>query len=272
MKLYRIANWTKYYEISDSRKVDGPLTWVPVRTKTDGFGYLRITQEKNRCELLAAWYLLLGMAAKQPRAQRGTLARNGIPLTAEDMELLTRFPAAIFTKALEFFSDAKQGWLVSEDVRTDSDGTPANPDASERVLTESEPDPRTGQDRTGHNRTSISPDSGSARDVKKDDAEQIYALYPKKTGKPEALKQIRLAIQAHGADRIKERTTAYAAAVKTWPPGETRFVPDPERWFKRGRYDDDPSTWARNGDDPRHEPVRLGVNLTNPELFGGTSP
>jgi hypothetical protein len=146
MTLYRIADWSKYYELGDARKVDGPLTWVAVRTKTDGFGYLRITQEPNRTELLAAWYLMLGIAAKQPKADRGKLSRNGAPLTAQDMELLTRFPADIFAKALVFFSDKKQGWLTSEEIRTDPDESPPTPDESGKVVA-------TGQDRTGHNRT-----------------------------------------------------------------------------------------------------------------------
>jgi hypothetical protein len=63
MKLYKIKDWSKHYEVSDSKKVEGPLQWVAVRTKTDGFGYLRITQEKTRTDLLAAWYLMLSIAA-----------------------------------------------------------------------------------------------------------------------------------------------------------------------------------------------------------------
>src|SRR5574343_691036 len=111
MTLYKIANWEKFYEVSDSKKVDGPLQWVAVRTKTDGLGFLRITLEPDRTDLLAAWYLLLGLAAKQPKGERGKLSRDGVPLTPDDMELLTRFPAKLFVKALAFFSDAKQGRL-----------------------------------------------------------------------------------------------------------------------------------------------------------------
>jgi hypothetical protein len=142
MKLYRIADWAKYYEVSDSRKVDGPLNWVPVRTKTDGFGFLRITQERDRSDLLAAWYLMLGIAAKQPKGSRGALARNGMPLTPDDMELMTRFPAGVFAKALLFFSDAKQGWLTSEEFGVNPDASGQNPGLSGAT-------PPIGQDRTG---------------------------------------------------------------------------------------------------------------------------
>lgn len=143
MTLYRIKNWEKYYEISDTKKVQGPLQWVAVRTKTDGFGYLRLTQQKNRAELLAAWYLMLGIAAKQNREDRGRLARDGIPLTPDDMELLTRFPAQLFDNALVFFSDPKQGWLESETIGQ-------HPIPSDGATKSSDLSGPTGQDRTGH--------------------------------------------------------------------------------------------------------------------------
>lgn len=137
-KIYHIKDWEKVFEVSDSKKVDGPLKWVPVRTSTDGFGYARITLERNRCELLAAWYLIVALAARQNKADRGKLMRDGRPLTPEDMEVMTRFPAQVFEKAIAYFSDPKIGWLIadgeSEPVRT-------NPDASEPI-------PSTGQDRT----------------------------------------------------------------------------------------------------------------------------
>jgi uncharacterized protein YdaU (DUF1376 family) len=75
--------------------------------------------------------------------------------------------------------------------------------------------------------------------------ESIWALYPKKTGKKAATREIITAIRAKGAARIRERVQAYAAAVAQWPEDERKFVPDPVRWFKRGNYDDDPQTWQR---------------------------
>ena len=76
-------------------------------------------------------------------------------------------------------------------------------------------------------------------------ADGIWALYPKKTGKKEAMREIIAAIRANGADRIRDRVQAYSAAVAQWPEDERKYVPDPVRWFKRGNYDDDPQTWQR---------------------------
>lgn len=114
MTLYRIANWHANFDHRDTAQAEGPLKWIKVPTKTDGFGFGLLRQEKNAPELLAAWYLMLGVAAKQPKASRGDLSRDGIPLTSEDLALMTGFPKRIFDSALAFFSQPKQGWLVAQ--------------------------------------------------------------------------------------------------------------------------------------------------------------
>ena len=75
--------------------------------------------------------------------------------------------------------------------------------------------------------------------------EAVWALYPKKSGKREAQRQVEAAIKARGFEQIKSAVSAYAQAVARWPADERKFVPDPVRWFKRGHYDDDPATWSR---------------------------
>lgn len=52
------------------------------------------------------------------REQRGRLIRDGRPLNAEDMALMTGFPQSIFEKALTFFSDPSQGWITAEPLET----------------------------------------------------------------------------------------------------------------------------------------------------------
>ena len=82
----------------------------------------------------------------------------------------------------------------------------------------------------------------SAREL---EAESVWALYPKKKGKKDAMREILEAIRTVGIERIRERVQAYAVAVSRWPEDERKYVPDPVRWFKRGNYDDDPETWQR---------------------------
>lgn len=106
--------------------------------------------------------------------------------------------------------------------------------------------------------------------------EDIYAAYPRKEAKQDALRAISKAIEAnkiarlgggwsgvgHFADYLLARTQAYAAAVATWIPDDRKFVPHPATWFNRGSYDDDPTLWERKA--PQHlqpERARIGVNV-----------
>lgn len=151
--LYKIAGWQKHFEVYDAKRIDGPLKWVAVPTKTDGFGFSRLRAERDRCALLAAWYLLLGIAAKQPKASRGQLARDGVPLTPADLELMTGFPASVFSRAFEFFSQPAQGWLVAEKLPVAATSL-QHPPGSQAP---------TEQDKTGQDRTVVGPNTSALR-------------------------------------------------------------------------------------------------------------
>lgn len=72
-------------------------------------------------------------------------------------------------------------------------------------------------------------------------AAEIYELYPRKVGRPEALKAIYSAI-SRGTSPIvlMERTKAYAQARASQDNG---FTPHPSTWFNQDRFNDDPETW-----------------------------
>jgi hypothetical protein len=74
---------------------------------------------------------------------------------------------------------------------------------------------------------------------------QIWAAYPKKSGKQDARPQVFAAIKSKGFAELLEAVQAYAAAVAEWPEADRCYVPDPVRWFKRGHFDDDRATWKR---------------------------
>jgi hypothetical protein len=113
-KLYRIRDWDTVYETAETRKLEN-LRWVPTPNKHDGLGFRRVTGQKNACELFAAWNLLIQIASKGRKGCRGKLMRDGRALDASDMALMTGFPKPVFDKALQFFSDPIQGWLVDGD-------------------------------------------------------------------------------------------------------------------------------------------------------------
>lgn len=95
-------------------------------------------------------------------------------------------------------------------------------------------------------------------------AARIYAAYPRKVAKTAAMKAIVTALERTTADALLAATTAYAAAVAKWPEADRQFVPHPATWFNQGRYEDDPSTWARV---PQARPGQ-STHLNRPELAG----
>lgn len=74
-----------------------------------------------------------------------------------------------------------------------------------------------------------------------DPANEIYNIYPKKVGRPYALKAIRRALKQFGFDHVVNRTKAYREAVQSINP---QFIPYPATWFNQERFNDDPTTWV----------------------------
>jgi len=71
-------------------------------------------------------------------------------------------------------------------------------------------------------------------------AEQIYQAFPRKVGKPAALKAILRAMAKIDPPQLLRLTQEYAAARA----GEdAQFTPHPATWFNQERYNDNPSTW-----------------------------
>lgn len=118
---YRVKDWDTFYETCETKKL-AQLRWVPVPNKHDGLGYRRIAARADRCELFTAWCLILQVASKGRKEQRGFLRRQDADLTAEDLATITGFPVSIFKKALTFFSSPEMAWLV-----VDGQQPPANP-------------------------------------------------------------------------------------------------------------------------------------------------
>jgi len=85
------------------------------------------------------------------------------------------------------------------------------------------------------------------------DAEQVYALYPRKVGREDALAAITLAMKKNDLPYLLDKTNQFAEAVKSWPTSYRYFqdggdrCPNPGTWYRQGRYADDPKTWRRHG-------------------------
>jgi DNA-binding Lrp family transcriptional regulator len=80
----------------------------------------------------------------------------------------------------------------------------------------------------------------------------IYAEYPRKVAKPDALRAIRKALKTEPFNLLLERTKAFAAIWLKAPENRRKFCPYPASWFNAEGYNDSPKDWRRNAlDDPK---------------------
>ena len=112
-KPLQIANWEDGFEIAQSRRRAGRLSWVAMPTRHDSRGYRKLV----RCsgdpirgsQHLVAWLVMVQVAARCE--VRGVLADDrGIALTCDDLEAMTDVPASIFEDAIPFLCSI--GWLL----------------------------------------------------------------------------------------------------------------------------------------------------------------
>ena len=90
--------------------------------------------------------------------------------------------------------------------------------------------------------TSPTTPPNSERDFQKE-ANEIYSRYPRKVGKPIAIRAIVKALQSKPMAELLELTTKFAQANIGADP---QFIPHPSTWFNQERFNDDPSTWKIN--------------------------
>jgi hypothetical protein len=94
-------------------------------------------------------------------------------------------------------------------------------------------------------------------------ADQVYEEYPRKEERPAAIAEINKAaerIDKAGIPKghvsamayLHERTLAYSHVTAQWPEDERRFIPQPRRWYRNERYNDDPKIWQRGSSRPNH--------------------
>ena len=94
---------------------------------------------------------------------------------------------------------------------------------------------------------------GSAEGKKQNEAAAIYAEYPRKVAKPEAIRAITKALQKHEAPYLLERTREFARRQIGQDP---QFIPYPATWFNGERFNDDPKTWERTTPQANQTPLQ----------------
>lgn len=96
----------------------------------------------------------------------------------------------------------------------------------------------------------------SKKDFSKEDIETIYDSYPRHVKKPEALREIRNALNLLRKNRpelpIEEHVAWMLERVKRFAESKAgnsgQYTPYPSNWFSQGRYLDDPDEWDAQKD------------------------
>ncbi len=110
-----IKDWDSHYETNETRKLKR-LLWVKLPNQHDSLPYRTIASHPRGPEIFAAWILMVQVASKQ--GQRGNL-----PMSPEELGLVTGFPAEIFKLAFEVLKSPKIGW-----IEHNSTNLPESPD------------------------------------------------------------------------------------------------------------------------------------------------
>ena len=118
-KPIEIANWEQNFEIAQSRRRAGRLTWVAMPTRHDSRGYRRLIRHESGNGVLyfACWCVLVQVSARCP--VRGILADDrGLALTSYDFEVMTDIKAELFDDAIPILCDI--GWVICPDSEQDT--------------------------------------------------------------------------------------------------------------------------------------------------------
>jgi hypothetical protein len=149
--VYRIRDWAAHFEVAQTRKIKGDLSWVAIPCKHDGKSFRRLMRHKHGPQMYSAWVLILQVAAKCP--ERGVLADEDGPLSCEDLELKTGLPSAIFDEALKFLSSKEIGWMEADGDPIESTVLVASSTAVDWSGSTADDAPDTGHNRTEQDST-----------------------------------------------------------------------------------------------------------------------
>ena len=145
-----VRDWATTHETGHTRRRKSELPWVCLPTRHDGNRYRRITRMERGLDIYAVWCLIISVAGRCLR--RGVLIDEyGEPLTCDDLEGMTGFPAATFEFGIAALMDEKIGWLErvplvdpkpEEMMETDSPASGAKQEQTEsnRNAMNSDPD------------------------------------------------------------------------------------------------------------------------------------
>lgn len=260
---YQILDWNLHYENNKSRLIQ-QRSYVGMPNKQHGLGFTRILAEPDGASIYGIFCLIIGACSRQRIPREGWLTDDGTeggrPWTVMEMALRWRRTEPEISRALQVLCCKEVGWITLTKCPSSALDVPGNGRTTrhdttrhdEESATHSSPTllgRRVDQDSDVH--ADESPQSKRAPTIT---AEEIYQAYPRHVEKQAALKAVRNALTSiRKRPGIKDpewwlldRTRAYASArarAIALDSREEGFTPYPQKWFNKGRYDDDDEQW-----------------------------
>lgn len=110
---YQVRGWAEHFETAKTAGYVHKASVVfPLK---QGLGYRRLVRRPNGPSVYGAWCSMIIVLSKQAPPRMGYLthsgAEDGIPYTAQDLEMLTDIPTSVFAEMLEVCSRPEIGWL-----------------------------------------------------------------------------------------------------------------------------------------------------------------
>ena len=226
-----IANWEDGFEIAQSRRRAGRLSWVAMPTRHDSRGYRKLMRQDGGVEAFACWCVMVQLAARM--SIRGILADDrGNPLDVFDFEAMTDIPATTFERSIPLL--CKVGWLEC----------PVSYTTQSVVRQDSEQDTttvHTEQDKTEQKQNRTADSSLVYRS--KHDAETAWQLLPKgrKIGKHKWLRAYAQTIVLEDLDSkmVMESICEYYKSGE----GQSDYFRNPATLLKDRIWEEEPESW-----------------------------
>jgi hypothetical protein len=228
---------------------------VAVRPEQTDLGKERLGRVKRRGQPHHPVEIKPGIGSSRGRRPGSTSAGSRLKLNREPVEVQPIPGLTSTAHHIRRINDEDDG----NDVHARAPGTEQRPDGNpEQASRPPTPDP-TPEPPEPERPSSVAASSASGR-RKQPTPEDIYAAYPRKVGKQDALKKIRAALAGlakRGAPPegspswptwLLAQTAAYAEARNAEvaaDPEESQYTPHPATWFNKGRYEDDQAEWKR---------------------------
>lgn len=206
-----IIDWEKHFENSQSKRWES-LRWVPIPNK-QGLGYKKIMQQKNGAEIFGCWIAIIECASRQK-------PRGIITMSIDDLSLETMINSVTLSESIKYLSDMLN-WICVDSESNQSALSPHNTSHADQrsILFNSIP-------------------CNSLKEEKEEKEKQIlelYASYPKKVGKGQAIKAIGSALNKCEFQKLLDHVKKYALSVVGKDP---QFIPHPATWFNGLRWED----------------------------------